>query len=306
MKNFNDIYINVLKNSKDKLEKIRKDNLSITKRIVLGYSVIFIIIIIATWYVHKLDEWFAYLMMIFVCSVITFTIWIEKKIEIQKMIYYYAYKENVIKVFVKAYDENLEYCTEKIIPEDIYRMGFYDSCSTYSSEDIIEGNIDNHEFIMGEVHTKRKRDNVEEMGTIFHGMFGNVKINNKYNGRIQIRSNEMTLGKLLKDDERIEMDSAEFEKYFDVYADDSIQTMQVLTSDIMEMMIDFIKESDIKFEITITQNNFYIRFKTGSIFEANKLKSSVDFDTLKEVFDIINFTFNITRALVKVTEETEI
>lgn len=102
------------------------------------------------------------------------------------------------------------------------------------------------------------------------------------------------------------MDSSEFEKYFDVIADDKIQAMQILTSDVMDKMLDFIKTSKIKYELTIRDDKLYIRFKTGGMFEGNVFKSSVDFDTLKKVYDVINFTFDITRTLVKVTEETEL
>lgn len=54
------------------------------------------------------------------------------------------------------------------------------------------------------------------------------------------------------------------------------------------------------------KEQLFIRFYTGSMFEGNVFKSSVDFDTLKGMFDIINFTFDITRRFIKVLEETQI
>ena len=66
------------------------------------------------------------------------------------------------------------------------------------------------------------------------------------------------------------------------------------------------KNSKIKYELTIRNDKLYIRFKTGPMFEGNILKSAVDFDTLKKVYDVINFTFDITRAMVKVTDDTNL
>ena len=54
------------------------------------------------------------------------------------------------------------------------------------------------------------------------------------------------------------MDSQEFEKYFDVYGDNKIVVMQLLTSDVMNTMMDFIKQSRIKYEITIKSDEMYI------------------------------------------------
>lgn len=165
--------------------------------------------------------------------------------------YYIAYKENVVKKFVNAYDENLFYVSNGTIPEkEYYSAGFETGSNVY-------------------LHKGRQ-------------------------------------SQISPEHKKIEMDSTEFEKYFDVYADDKIQAMQVLTSDVMEEMMEFIKESKIKFEFTIKKDKFYIRFWTDEMFEGNILKSSVEFDTLKKVFDVINFTFDITRKIIKVTEETTI
>lgn len=163
--------------------------------------------------------------------------------------------------------------------------------------------------MMSEVHTESEYEDKEghkSYSTLFRGLFGVSEFKNLYNGTITIRTDKKIFNPIIKNKKRIEMDSSEFEKYFEVVADDKIQAMQILTSDIMDKMINFINESKIKFELTITLDKIYIRFKTGPVFEANIFKSSVDFDTLKKVFDIINFTLNITREITKAASETEL
>ena len=63
------------------------------------------------------------------------------------------------------------------------------------------------------------------------------------------------------------MDSKEFEKYFDVYSNSDIITMEILTHDIMEELVQFYDKYKIKFEIVIKNYNIYIRFDTGAVFE---------------------------------------
>lgn len=302
MKSFTKIYEEVLVNSKQELENLRKKLLF---RLFILISITICLVVVCFMYTSVVKTALIGYLAIVVCIFI---------IRGPQNEYKSKYKEKVVKTFIKSYDDNLSYTPEGKIPSQIYRSaGFETNYDRYHSDDLIIGNIDGHKIMMGEVHTEIESEHTDSDGnttttyvTIFHGMFGNVHINNKYNGEIKVHSNKGKLGNLFSGKKRIEMDSAEFEKYFDVYADDKIQAMQILTSDIMEQMINFITENKIKFEITINQSEFYIRFKTGQMFEANVFKSSVNFDTLKNVYDIINFTFDITRNLIKITEETEI
>ena len=102
------------------------------------------------------------------------------------------------------------------------------------------------------------------------------------------------------------MDSQEFEKYFDVYGDNKIVVMQLLTSDVMNTMMDFIKQSRIKYEITIKSDEMYIRFHTGNMFEPKLFKSPLDYNMLKEYYDIIKFVLNVTKEINKVIENMDI
>ena len=300
MKNFNDIYAEVLQSSKTELEKLRK---SCLHRIV-GCIVVAIIFAIVGFALDSNILFFG----IFACIILAFILLLGPATKYTK-----TYKEEVVKKFIKAYDENLEFLYEKGIPKATYREGAFENFDRYHSEDLIMGNIDGHNIMMGEVHTEREYETTDSDGhsqtqyeTVFHGLFGLSELDKSYHGMVRIHADKGLFGKIFQDKKRIEMDSSEFEKHFDVMADDKIQAMQILTSDIMDLMLNFLKDSKIKFELTIRNNKLYIRFKTGGMFEGNIIKSSVDFDSLKKVYDVINFTFDITRAFAKVIDETEI
>jgi len=72
------------------------------------------------------------------------------------------------------------------------------------------------------------------------------------------------------------------------------------------MMIQFREESKIKYELTIKENQIYIRFHTGEVFEPKMFTNSLDYDMLKKYYDIIEFIFRVTREINKVIENTEI
>ena len=54
-------------------------------------------------------------------------------------------------------------------------------------------------------------------------------------------------------DKKLEMDSSEFEKYFDVQASNQIIGMQLLTTDVMEELVDFENKTKMKFDIIIVR-----------------------------------------------------
>ena len=133
---------------------------------------------------------------------------------------------------------------------------------------------------------------------IFHGLFAKVNLDKTINTTTKIRKN-----KLIDMKDRLLMDSGEFEKLFDVYSDEKIETMQILTLDTMQKIIDFTDKTKIIPEFTIKENSIYIRFNTGEIFEANVLKSALDYEKLKKYFDILNFIEIITEDIIKNLED---
>ena len=103
------------------------------------------------------------------------------------------------------------------------------------------------------------------------------------------------------------MDSSEFEKYFNVYASDKIIGMQILTADIMEDILEFKNLTKQHFDIFINNNNIYLRFHCGSMFEIRTLKSGpIDEQNLKKYYDILNFADNLSRKIIKIINETEL
>lgn len=303
MKNFNEIYEEIYKQNHTDLENLRKSR---AKRSGTLIAVALIGIILIMILVSKSMTSMVFLPFFIVLGLMSAIIITA----INKGKYTKIFKQKVIEPFIKNIDENLNYCPTKGIASALYRQGEFETFDRYSSEDAIEGILDGkYQVRMAEVHTQDESTDSEgrtHTYTLFYGIFGNVECAKDIKTELKIRSDKGVLGKIFKGKTKLEMDSTEFEKYFDINAENKIIAMQILTSDVMQMMIEFREQSKIKYELTIKGNQIYIRFHTGEVFEPKMFTHALDYDMLKRYYDIIDFIFRVSREINKVIENTEI
>ena len=311
MKSFNEVYEEIYKQNHEELEKLRKDRakrtaiLTALALISIGTLTAMALKVISSNITVKLDTG-----VLFPWSIVITIMLIVIISATNKRKYTEIFKHKVIEPFVKNIDENLNYNSNRGIPSTLYRQGEFERFDRYSSEDLIEGILDGkYQVKMGEVHTQdesRDSEGRTHTHTLFYGIFGNVECAKNINTNLKIRSDKGILGNIFKGKTRIQMDSSEFEKYFDINAGNKIIAMQILTSDVMQMMIEFREQSKIKYELTMRDNQIYIRFHTGEVFEPKMFTHSLDYDMLKKYYDIIDFIFKVSREINKVIENTEI
>ena len=99
----------------------------------------------------------------------------------------------------------------------------------------------------------------------------------------------------------------EFGMYFKASSINKILTMQLLTHEIMEDLINFRKTTDMLFDVVIKNNNIYIRFDCGKLFEINSIRNGAfEEKMLKKYYDILNFTYILSKKIMKVVDELEI
>lgn len=299
MRSFNEVYQKLYQEKNEELEILRKQKVN---RLLVLIVVMIIVVAIAL----KIKSPFVapIVFFIFLVSVIMYV-----KID-SKSNYTKIFKKDIIEPFVKECDNNLNFKPEIGISSKIYREADFEDYDYYYSEDLIEGFLDGKYAVrMAEVETEEETEDEEGHKTrrrLFYGIFGQVECAKGIPEVIRIYSDKGLLGKFSKSKNKIEMDSSEFEKYFDVYGSNPIVTMQILTADVMEMLVEFRQKSNIKYELIIREGIIYIRFHTGGVFEPKLFTKSLDYDALKRYYDIIYFIFNVSRQINKVIEETEI
>lgn len=294
MKNFNEIYEKIYRQSGERLEEARKKRLSQVRNsilIVLAFCIVVMVI---------------FKNVFILVSTLPILIIIVVMFSLKGNEYSNIFKKEVISVLVKEYSETLNYLPEKGLDNYIYDKGMFEGYDRYRSEDLITGILDGHKIDMAEVHTIDESTDSEgntSTTTVFHGIFAEVQLDKEIPTIIRIRRNGLSL---FRNKEKIEMDSGEFEKIFNVYAEDKIIAMQLLTADVMQMFIDFKNENRLTPELTIYKNYLYIRFETGDVFEAKLRSKAMDYETLKKHYDMLHFILRLVEEMMKNIKEIEI
>ena len=225
--------------------------------------------------------------------------------------YKQQYKKILIERIINNFYTDLEYFPQKEMHQYIYdEVKYNEYYNRYNSEDYFEAKINGEysvqiaEIVTKKVETRRTPDGSTHTTTteIFNGLFAKIEIDKSINSELKIMQN----GKMFFDSKRLKMDSSEFEKYFDVKATNQIIGMQILTADVMEELINFQDQTHIKYDISIINNNLYLRFHCGGIFEPKNIgRGELDNKSLEEYFGILNFTYNLSNKLIKLIKETE-
>lgn len=310
MRSFDEIYNNLTSRktkSIAEIERLRKRQLLITLAIIIG-AITVVGLLLSPW-IKNIPSFIVpfFIPAVYVGLIVAMIFIVAVG---QGTNYRSRFKKNIIEKFIKECDSNLSFHPRGKMSQDTYIQGEFERYDNYYSEDLIEGMLDGkYPVSMAEVTTENESTDSEgnkTSSTVFHGIFGHIESSKEISGSIKIHSDKGIFGKMFKKENKIEMDSSEFEKSFDVYATDPIVAMQILTSDIMEMLIEFKKSSRINYEITIKGKMIYIRFHTGSVFEPKAFRKTLDYNMLKRYYDIIEFIFRVARSINKVIEETEI
>ena len=146
----------------------------------------------------------------------------------------------------------------------------------------------------GDTHT--------ETTTIFNGLFGKIFVDKSIDADISIiRGKKYSFGKMQK----VEMDFRGFEELFTVLSDNNMIAMQLLTIDLQEDILELYNNAKLDFDIVIKNNNMYVFFETGDMFEVYSTRYSPK-EVLEKYFEIMKFITKIVEKISKAIGETQI
>lgn len=216
-----------------------------------------------------------------------------------------VYKQCVIEGIIKCYNEKYYYDEKIGVMRSEYLMSDFDrSFDEYYSEDRIFGKLDNGEnFQMSEVVTHVVTTTTDSQGNTekhrtqtFRGLYGIVRLNRNTLSEIHIKSNS-NFRKYSKD--RIEMESSEFEKYYDCITADKISTMRIFTSELIEKYIEITKYYNNVIEVKISNDKIYFRYKTNQLFEPPVFSTGLDKELLRKYYRVIYYPIEIMKSTVE-------
>lgn len=303
MKHFNEIYENLYTENYTQLKALR--NKERKMQLLIAVIIFALYLYICVLFPNLIFLGFIlYVMVIFI---------VFNAFRNQKYVFYY--KKNIINSLIKNYNDTFIYSPKLGVSSSIYLEGeFEQHFDRYYSEDSINGMIQELcPFKMGEVRTQIEtcdEDGHTSYTTSFNGLFAKIEFPTFVPCTIKIRKNAFmkTISQSVSTSrihptsivKRLEMDSNEFEKLYDVYSDNHIVTMQLFTSDIMQMLLDFKTNYKIFPEITIKQNSLYLRFSLKKqLFEPKLFKKVLDYNEIQDCYIFINSIMDLCNVFLK-------
>ena len=222
-----------------------------------------------------------------------------------RKIYSQKYKNCVIGGLVKKYNGDLHFDSETGLAVIDYRMSNFDNTfKEYYSEDRIYGKLENETSIqLSEIATYDVRhyvdennENKTEKTQTFRGLYGVVKLEKNPLITATIIGDSITKRYNKK---RVEVDSSEFEKYYDCITDDKVRTMEIFTSDLIEKYIDIMNINKYLFEVKIENNMLYFRYKCGDVFEAPAFGMGLNKEFVRKYYKLIFYPLEIIEKTVE-------
>lgn len=174
---------------------------------------------------------------------------------------------------------------------------------SFKSDDVITGKTKNgYDFLISDICLKSVGDYAIKENMIFQGIFIRIDVPKTNDGYLIISNTKI----INYEKYRIDMDYMEFQEKFNVYGTNKIIAMQLLTADIMQLLIEFSEKVNIDFQIKYINNSIYIRFKSGGMFEIESINKGVlDKQTIYKYYKMIDTSFEISNQMSKLINEVE-
>lgn len=322
---FEELYKKIFLKNNSEIEKLRIKvrNISALYLLFLVLTFLFVIfgIFIVPFILNSLDIYIngiiyhtLFLLGAYICGYRSLMLFGKYKKEMP--IYKNSFKENVISKIVPLVNSNLLYFNGNDIAINIepeYRASGFDGYdyNSFKIDDYIQGNIEDDLILrMADVIVKNiiQTKNGESSEDIFNGIFvmvnsGDTDDKEKDNNKIvTIYSNVYSINP----DTKVEVESEEFNKYFLVSTNDKIYALQILTADVINILLTYKKVYDLDFEIKIRGARTYIRFHIDNMFEPKIFKEALDKDDIYIYYNVLKFIIDFSKELNKVIKETSL
>lgn len=292
--NFTEIYNDICSKYGNTLEEERK-------KLLIGELIIFALLIFGfiLCFIFKIEFLIFYLAFLVIC--ITLGVFIFNGVAKK---YISNFKTTVIKELIKRTNPTFNYSPKKGFMSKEYKVsGFEKHWDNFYSEDYIEGTIENNTLVrMAQVKTEEEQTTVDSRGNItrttivnFLGLYGIMELPISTTKNISIFTN-LAFSKFQKN--RVDMESAEFEKYYDVFSKDRQGAMELLSNTSIEILNQIRKAFKKPVNIIVNNNYIFFRIECGDIFEPPTFKSSMDFNILYKYFNVIDLPRAIYEALI--------
>lgn len=181
--------------------------------------------------------------------------------------------------------------------------------NSFAEEDCIEGKWGETQLYFSEIKAEGKTsDNKHRFN--FQGLFFQANFNKSFQGRTIVvpdiaEKNLGALGRMLQSwnkqhaDELIKLEDPEFERLFAVYGTDQIEARYILSTSLMQRLVELRQKVQQEIRISFVDNHIYIAIPSThqNLFEPSFFQNLVDFKPVMEYFETIQMMIGIVEDL---------
>lgn len=233
----------------------------------------------------------------FVLCLIVYGLWVYDKH------FYKDFKNQVINRIVYFISPDLKYDAKGHINVSEFTASriFLTHIDRFRGDDLVYGKIDKTEMRFSELKAEYKTTTTDNKGrrqtkwhTVFKGLFFIADFNKDFNGSTVVLPNSFGKGfgflkKIMGISRRekfVKLEDVNFNKYFNVYGDDQVQARYILSTTLMERIVDFRRKHKKSISLSFVDSKMYLAVPyRKDLFEPSYFKSLVNFKVVSSYFE---------------------
>lgn len=226
--------------------------------------------------------------------------------------YVAEFKSFVIGKIVRFVDENLSYEPNSCVRQSTFVPSkiFTTEPNRYKGDDLVHGKVGATRIMFSEVNAERVTGSGKNRHryTIFRGLFFVGDFNKHFAGQTIVIPDTAELlfgriGQTLQSlnvfrGQLVKLEDPEFEKNFVVYGSDQIEARYILSTSLMQRMVEFRKKAqrDVYFSFVGSMVFVAISYKRN-LFEPRIFRTVLDFEPIREYFEDLQLAVGIVDDL---------
>ena len=226
--------------------------------------------------------------------------------------YVAKFKALVIQRIINFIDENLKYNANDCIDKSTFMLSkiFHTKPNRYKGDDLVWGKTGATKIKFSEINAVHESGSGKNRHrhTIFKGLFFIGDFNKHFTAQIVVLPDTAEklfgyLGQKLQSlnilrGQLIKLDDPEFEKEFAVYGDDQIQARYILSTSLMERIVEFKKKTGRKIYLSFVGSMVFVAVSyTRSLFEPRIFQTLLDFNPIRQYFEDLQLAIGIVDDL---------
>ncbi len=227
------------------------------------------------------------------------------------------FKVRVIRRIIKFIDPGLTYLAHGHVSREIFHSSriFQRYPDRLQGDDLVSGRIGRTDIEFSEVHAQYRTEATDSNGrkkkryhTIFKGLFFTAGFNKRFRGKTVVLPDTAErlfggIGSLFQSlnksrGELVKLENPEFERYFVVYGDDQIESRYVLSTSLVQRILDFRKKTGREVHFSFVGSEVFVAVPyRRSLFEPRVFGKITGFKGIREYFADLQLALGIVEDL---------